>query len=46
MIDPANTRSIRLAERMGCRHESDFTHVRLGPMQVWRHPSPDDLKKE
>ncbi len=43
MIDPDNTRSLRLAARMGCRHESNFTHVRLGEMQVWRHPLPDDL---
>lgn len=40
-IDPGNTRSIRLAQRMGCWHEGDFTHVRLGPMQVWRHPPPE-----
>ena len=32
-----------LAEKMGCRRESDFLHVRLGLMQVWRHPSPADL---
>jgi len=43
MIDPDNVRSIRLAERMGCRHESDFNHVRLGKMQVWRHPAPTNL---
>jgi RimJ/RimL family protein N-acetyltransferase len=43
MIDPGNTRSLRLAERMGCWHEGDFTHVRLGPMQVWRHPAPTAL---
>ena len=43
VIDPGNTRSIRLAERMGCTHEADFTHVRLGLMQVWRHPAPADL---
>ena len=44
MIDPGNTRSVRLAERMGCRHDGNFTHVRLGPMQVWRHPAPGDLE--
>jgi RimJ/RimL family protein N-acetyltransferase len=43
MIDPENIRSLRLAARMGCRHESDFPHVRLGMMQVWRHPAPQDL---
>lgn len=43
-IDPGNTRSIRLAERLGCRMEGMFTHVRLGPMQIWRHPAPSDLE--
>lgn len=43
MIDPANHRSIRLAQRLGCRHEGLFHHVRLGPMEIWRHPSPQDL---
>jgi ribosomal-protein-alanine N-acetyltransferase len=43
LIDPGNTRSIRLAERMDCTHEADFTHVRLGQMQVWRHPAPAEL---
>ena len=44
MIDPGNTRSVRLAERMGCRHDGNFIHVRLGLMQVWRHPAPGDLE--
>lgn len=39
-IDPGNARSIRLAARMDCQREGDFTHVRLGPMQIWRHPPP------
>lgn len=39
-IDPGNLRSIRLAARLDCVYETDFTHVRLGPMQVWRHPPP------
>lgn len=43
LIDPANTRSIRLAERMGCGFEGMFQHVRLGPMEIWRHPAPDRL---
>ncbi len=40
MIDPGNARSVRLAQRLGCRHEGLFTHSRLGPMQIWRHPPP------
>lgn len=43
LIDPGNTRSLRLAQRMGCWHEGDFTHVRLGQMQIWRHPNPGTL---
>ncbi len=36
-IDASNTRSLRLAQRLGARHERDG--VLLGkPCQVWRHP--------
>ncbi len=45
LIDPENSRSLRLAERMGCWREGDFTHVRLGPMQIWRHPAPIQLQE-
>lgn len=45
-IDPGNLRSIRLAERLGCRKEGMFTHVRLGPMEIWRHPAPHELKAQ
>lgn len=41
MIDPANSRSIRLAQRLGCEFEGMFEHRRLGPMQIWRHPAPE-----
>ena len=43
LIDPNNTRSIALAERLGAVHDSDFTHAIYGPMQVWRHPAPEAL---
>lgn len=43
LIDPGNLRSIRLAERLGCTLEGMFQHVRLGPMQIWRHPPPGAL---
>lgn len=46
LIDPANERSIRLARRMGCQFEGMFQHVRLGPMEVWRHPPPDMLAQD
>ena len=44
MIDPGKIRAVRLAERMGCRHDGNVTQVRLGPMQVWHHPAPGDLE--
>jgi len=43
LIDPANTRSAKLAERMGCVFEYDFEHETFGPMHVWRHPSPEQV---
>lgn len=45
MIDPANEKSIRLARRMDCTFEGMFQHVRLGPMEIWRHPSPASLAR-
>ncbi|AAV96485.1 GNAT family N-acetyltransferase [Ruegeria pomeroyi] len=36
-IDPANTRSLRLAERLGAQYERDG-EVAGHPCQVWRHP--------
>lgn len=43
LIDPANTASAAVATRLGARFNYDFTHERFGPMQVWRHPSPEAL---
>jgi len=43
LIAPGNTRSARLAERLGARHESDFEHDEYGPMLVYRHPSAAEL---
>jgi ribosomal-protein-alanine N-acetyltransferase len=40
LIDPANTRSTALAERLGCRPEADYQHEIFGAMQIWRHPAP------
>jgi ribosomal-protein-alanine N-acetyltransferase len=40
MIVPGNTRSIALAQRMGCTRDPDFIHADMGAMQVWRHPGP------
>lgn len=36
-IDAANTRSVRLAGRLGCHHERDV-EVLGKPCQLWRHP--------
>ena len=44
LIDPANARSVLLAERLGARLEGDFRHERFGAMQVYRHPSPAELE--
>ncbi|MEQ9257589.1 MAG: GNAT family N-acetyltransferase [Roseovarius sp.] len=41
-IDPANTRSIRLAERLGCHFERDV-EVRGKPCQLWRHPGVEGM---
>jgi RimJ/RimL family protein N-acetyltransferase len=40
MIDPANTRSVRLAERLGARPDGVFAHPEYGTMTIWRHPAP------
>lgn len=44
VIDPANTRSIALAERLGAVHEGRINHAELGEMGVWRHPEAAALK--
>ncbi|MCZ7675194.1 MAG: GNAT family N-acetyltransferase [Roseovarius sp.] len=41
-IDPANTRSRRLAERLGARPERDV-EVLSRPCQLWRHPAAGGL---
>ena len=39
-VMPENTRSVALAERMGCTFEGVFAHETHGDMHVWRHPGP------
>ena len=39
-IDPANLRSVRLAERLGCRFEREVEMLGK-PCQLWRHPNPE-----
>lgn len=43
LIDPENTRSVALADRMGCVQEKIYQHDTLGPMYVWRHPTAGDV---
>lgn len=43
MIDPANTRSVALARRLGCRPDGSFTHERFGLCHIWRHPGPAEM---
>lgn len=43
-IDRENTRSIRLAERMGASPDPDAPTPDDGPCFVYRHPAPADLK--
>jgi len=43
LVDPANTRSVKLAERMGCAFEDTFEHEVFGNMHIWRHPSAGEV---
>lgn len=43
LIDPANTRSVSLGKRLGCRPDGMFEHEVYGPMHIWRHPSPAEF---
>ncbi|MGR3502640.1 GNAT family N-acetyltransferase [Pseudaestuariivita sp.] len=42
-VDPANTRSVALARRMGCVEEDAFEHPEYGTLHIWRHPAPEEL---
>ncbi len=44
LVDPANTRSVALAERLGARPEGTFDIPNHGETPVWRHPGPEDLR--
>jgi RimJ/RimL family protein N-acetyltransferase len=43
LIDPANTRSVALAQKLGATFDYDYEHPRLGIMKAWRHPEPASL---
>ena len=40
-VEPGNTRSIALAERLGAKREADFTTVDGLRLQVFRHTGPE-----
>lgn len=44
LIVPDNHRSIRLAERLGCRKEGRFDHPEHGALDVWVHPAPEAVQ--
>ncbi|MCK0168056.1 GNAT family N-acetyltransferase [Jannaschia sp. S6380] len=41
-VDPANTRSLALARRLGCRADGTFEHAVFGTMHIQRHPGPEE----
>jgi RimJ/RimL family protein N-acetyltransferase len=43
LLVPDNNASRAVAQRMGARRDGSFTHERFGYMEIWRHPSPEDL---
>ena len=42
-VDPANTRSVALAKRLGARPDGTFHLGDLGELTKWRHPSPEEV---
>jgi len=46
LMDPANSRSAKLAERMGAVYEAEWQHPTFGPTIYYRHPARDALYPE
>ncbi|MEM7711403.1 MAG: GNAT family N-acetyltransferase [Pseudomonadota bacterium] len=44
-VDPANTRSMALARRLGCTPDGTHDHPRFGTFQIMRHPDPSSCRK-
>ncbi len=45
LIVDENEASRGVAKRLGAAYEGPFTHERYGPMQVWRHPGPQEIAR-
>lgn len=43
LVADGNDASGAVAHRLGARPDGRFTHERFGPMNIWRHPSPEAL---
>jgi len=46
LVKPANTASAAVAKRLGCVHDGDFSHVRHGFLNIYRHPAPNLAQKD
>ncbi len=42
-VAPDNARSIALAQRLGCQFEAPFEHTEYGRLDIWRHPSAEEV---
>ncbi len=42
-IIPGNTRSIKLAKRMGATYEGNYTNPNMGESMLYRHPGPESV---
>ncbi len=43
LVADGNDASAAVAKRMGAKLDGRFTHERYGPMNVYRHPGPEDV---
>lgn len=43
-VMPDNMRSLALARRLGATFDRVFDHAEYGPLQIWRHLSPEALR--
>lgn len=43
LVAPENHASRSVAQRLGAARDGDFTHPRLGTLEIWRHIGADDL---